>query len=298
MANWASQMPRLYVSAAADVDVRPLLAGLRRRGADPYVLSDVAPLGGGILQSVRLAIERADRVLVVLGEAPALNPAFEAGMAVAAGKPLLVIAAPGAILPADLAGQFIARAPPDDLDAINFALDQVQQQPPAAQDRTARPAGHPLGTDVAERFLARLSAPGPAEPSPVAVLAEAIEASGEVAVTSTDPQAGFDLGVWSDDLEAIGGNPLLVELKRSLMPGAVNQVLRGLAAHPIARLVLLVYLDPAPGGRPPPPDELEQARLPVLAISLQELLRRMGSASFAEVVRDLRNRAVHGVRRP
>jgi hypothetical protein len=59
---------RLYISAPSDLDLRPLLDGLKRRGAEPYVLSDVAPLGTEILHSLRSAIQGADRVLVFLGE--------------------------------------------------------------------------------------------------------------------------------------------------------------------------------------------------------------------------------------
>ena len=103
------------------------------------MLSDVAPLGAEILQSLRLAIQRADRVLVVLGDAPAPNPMFEAGLALGFGKSVLIIAAPGATVPTDLAGQVIARARPDDLDAINFALDQVQQRAPWEHSPHSRP---------------------------------------------------------------------------------------------------------------------------------------------------------------
>jgi hypothetical protein len=285
---------RLYVSAPSDLELRPLLDGLKRRGAEPYVLSDVAPLGAEILHSLRLAIQRADQVLVVLGDVPAPNPMFEAGFALGLGKPLLIIAAPGAAVPTDLAGQVIARTRPDDLDAINFALDQVQQRAPRDTRRIPGPGGRPLGPDVVNRLLARLSASGRPEVSSIAVLVEAIEASGSVAVVNTgDP--GFDLGVWSDDLEAIGGNPLLVEVKRSLVPGAVEQVLHSLADHPSARVGLLVYLEPLAEDRASSRAELDQARFPVLVISLQQLLRRMASASFAEVVRDMRNRSAHGL---
>ena len=286
---------RLYVSAPSDLDLRPLLDGLKRRGAEPYVLSDVAPLGTEILHSLRLAIQRADRVLVVLGEAPAPNPMFEAGLALGLGKPLLIIAAPGATVPADLAGQVIVRARPDDLDAINFALDQVQERATRETRRTPGPGGHPLGAAVADQLLARLGMSGHTEASSIAILLEAIEASGSVAVVNTERDPGFDLGVWSDDLEAIGGNPLLVEVKRSLVPGAVDQVLHGLADHPNARLGLVVYLEPSAADRPTSRAELDQARFPVLIISLQQLLRRMASASFAEVVRDMRNRSAHGL---
>jgi hypothetical protein len=294
-ANRAPAAQRLYVSAPADLDLRPLLDGLKRRGVEPYVLSDVAPLGAEILQSLRLAIQRADQVLVVLGDAPAPNPMFEAGLALGLGKPLLIVAAPGATVPANLAGQVIARARPDDLDAINFALDQVQQRAPRDTRRTPRPGGRPLGANLVDRLLARLSASGPTEASSVAVLVEAIEASGSIAVVNTEGDRGFDLGVWSDDLEAIGGNPLLVEVKRSLVPGAVDQVLHSLADHPSARLGLVVYLEPPAGDQPPSRAELGQTRFPVLVISLQQLLRRMASASFAEVIRDMRSRMVHGL---
>ena len=294
-ANGLPVAQRLYVSAPSDLDLRPLLDGLKRRGAEPYVLSDVAPLGGEILNSLRLAIQRADRVLIVLGDTPAPDPMFEAGLALGLGKSLLIIAAPGATVPADLAGQVIARAHPDDLDAISFALDQVQQRAPRDTRRTPQPGGRPLGADMAERLLARLNAPGHTEASSIAVLAEAIEASGSVAVINTERDTGFDLGVWSDDLEAIGGNPLLVEVRRSLVPGAVDQVLHSLADHPSARLGLVVYLEPPPGDRASARAELNQARFPVLVISIQQLLRRMASASFAEVIRDMRNRSAHGL---
>ena len=296
MADWAPAVPRLYVSAPSDLDLRPLLDGLKRRGTEPYVLSDVAPLGAEILQSLRLAIERADRVLVVVGDAPSPNPMFEAGLALGLGKPVLIIAAPGATVPADLAGQVIVRTRPDDLDAINFALDQVQQRVPVDTRRTPRPSGRPLGAEVANRLLARLSEAGLTEAAAVTVLAEALEASGVTSAASTGRDARFDLGVWSDDLEAIGGNPLLVEVKRSFTPGAVEQVLHYLVAHPTARLGLVVYLEPTAGEGSR--EALDQTRYPVLIISLRELLRRMASASFAEVIRDMRNWSVHGTPPP
>jgi hypothetical protein len=291
MPDAISEAPRLYVTAPSDLDLRPLLDGLKRRGAEPYVLSDVAHLGADIAQSLTLAISRADRVLVVLTQARSLNPVLEAGMALAFGKPLLIIAAPGASIPSDLKGQLIAQARPDDLEAINFALDHAEA-PTAPLDHreiVPEPTGRPLGQDRAQQLLTSLSTAGrgQVERSSVDVLLEAIEASRGVGVLNAEP--GFDLGVWSDDLDAIGGNPLLVEIKRSLTVGAVNQVLRALDDHPSARLALLVYIEQSSQA------ELAQARYPVLVISIQELLERMGESSFAAVVRDLRNRSAHGL---
>src|SRR5260370_10951475 len=158
MANTASEVPRLYVSAPSALALRPLLDGLNRRGAEPYVLSDVAPLGADIAQSLRFAISRADRVLVVLTDKPALNPVLEAGIALALGKPLLIIAAPGSSIPSDLKGQLIAQARPDDLDAINYALDHAEAPaaPSAHRGSVPRPTGRPLRQDRPTHLLATL----------------------------------------------------------------------------------------------------------------------------------------------
>jgi nucleoside 2-deoxyribosyltransferase len=100
------------------MDLGPLLAGLQRRGGTPYVLSDVAPLGANILQSVQQAVAAADRVLVVLAdETASLNSVFEAGMAAALGKPIVIVADPQLRIPTDLAGFLTVRARPDDLVA-------------------------------------------------------------------------------------------------------------------------------------------------------------------------------------
>lgn len=295
--NGPAAGPQLYVCAPGDVGLGPLLDGLRRRGVQPYLLSDVAPLGGEVLDSLRLAILGADRVLVVLGDTPAPGPVFEAGLALGLGKPLLIIAAPGTVVPPGLAGQVIVQAHPDDLDAINFALDHLRHRTARGERRTPRPAGRPLGPGITDQLLHRLSAAGCTQAAAVEVLAEAIEATGSI-VVGNDGRRGFDLGVWSDDLEAIAGNPLLVKVERSLAPGAADQVLDDLAGRPSARLGLVVYLDRPSGYPPPSGSEPGPRRSPVLAISVNQLLRGMASASFAEVVRDISSQSARGLPAP
>lgn len=146
--------PRWLVSAPAGTDLRPLLAGLEERGVAPYVVSDIAQLGGSILASQLDAVRDADAVLVVLAEAAqSLNPVFEAGLAAALRKPLAVIAPPGASVPSGLAGFLIVRARPYELGAINFALDQAEAWVPAT--------AAPLRPDIAWHHTGE-SVPGPA----------------------------------------------------------------------------------------------------------------------------------------
>lgn len=281
---------RWFISAPVGADLRPLIASLRRRGAQPYVLSDVAPLGANLLHSVHAAITAADRVLVVLGIEASMNSVFEAGVAVGLGKPLIVLADPRIPVPPDLAALLTIRARLDELDAIDFTLDQLERagERSPVRTRSALPTGRPLG-GYAEELLDQLAdVSSLSEAEALGVLTQALEMSG--AVPAQNPAAlGIDLGVWSDDLDAIGANPLLIEVKRSLDRRSVQQVMGHLAKSPHSGLALIIHLDPAVSGV----DALRKVPLPVLAISLQELLGRMRGSSFAEVVRQLRNASVH-----
>lgn len=280
---------RWFISAPAGMNLRQLMTELRRRGVSPYVLSDVAPLGASIMQSLQQAIDAADFVLVVLGTTESRqNVLFEAGMAVGRGKPVVVIADPAEAPPPDLTGLLTIRARPDDLPAISFALDQAEGRS-ARMSQFAPATGHALGHRV-DQLLGQLSTTANlTERAALDLLTQALESSGAVAAQSPDEvDRRFDIGVWSDDLDAIAANPLLIELKRKLSPQAVEQVLGYLPLNPKARVALLVFLEPATNSL------LKDVPYPVLAISLRELLERMRTASFAEVVRDLRNRAVHG----
>ncbi|MFE5596086.1 hypothetical protein [Streptomyces sp. NPDC056549] len=267
---------------------------LKRRNVDPYVLSDVAPLGASIAQSLRQAITQAETVLVVLGN-PALSQStlFEAGVAVGMGKRVIVIADPDQDTSPDLDGLLIIRARPDDVEAVAYALAQAEGRVIRVTAATSA-AEHALGSAQVDELLALLhKAPELLERTAVEVLKTALESSGTVTVENPDPKAGarLDLGVWSDDLGAIALNPLLIEVKRTLSRSAVDQTLH-LLQNSRMRAALLVYLDP-PVQRPLR-EVLKEATFPVLTISLEMLLERMRTSSFAEVVRDLRNRAVHG----
>jgi len=202
----------------------------------PYVLSDVAPLGAGILQSVQQAIATADHVLVVLaGEAASLNSVFEAGMAVGLGKSVVIMVDPEVAVPADLAGFLTVRARPDDLDAINFALDRAEGRI-TTSTRLVPAMGYALGPR-ADQMLNRaagilaLTEPAAIEQAAMDLLVLALEDSGAVAVQSAGRDR-FDLGVWFDDLDAIAANPLLIELKRSFRVGASAAGTGGAARRP------------------------------------------------------------------
>jgi hypothetical protein len=282
---------RWFVSASSRIDLRPLLAVLKSRGVDAYVLSDIAEPGTPVVRKSQIAVVSADAVVAVLEPGTAAQEAMlDAGAALGRGKPALIIADPTDTTPLERPGAIIIRTKPDDVTALNRALDQItgrqlRSDVPAAQREK------PIGP-LAGRLLGRLAKAQPGSGMlAVELLTEAIEASGATAasgVTQGDKQ--YDIGIWSDDLAELGLNPLVVELKGSLSPAAVEQALLHLRTNPTLRSALLVSIseDTTIAGSEPVPFQ-------VLAITLPELLRQMRTASFAEVVRRLRNRAVHGL---
>ncbi len=273
----------------------PLVQALRDRGWEPFLLSDVAKLGSSLTESVQDAIRGADVVIGLFAhDARALaNTAFELGFAVALGKPVLLVVSPGAQVPSDLQSFLYVQAEPDNIEAVALALDNLDRySAPVRAERSRLSSAAPLGA-YADQLLqeARTLADAP-DTAFEELVARAIEASGVVAVpTSRGRDGGFDIGVWSDDLDAIGGNPLLIQLKRHVSDNSVRQSLSALHQTPGARVALVVSLDETAAVK------AALLRWPVLWISLADLLRRMRDESFPEVIRDLRNRSVHGLPR-
>lgn len=287
--------PRWYVSAPDGTDLRALLAALEARGVVPYVLSDVARFGADALQSLREAILAADGALVVLTEASqSLNCIFEAGIAAALGKRVVLVVPPGMAVPSSLASFLIVRASPRDVDAIGYALDQAEGRNTTSNVQSPV-VGKALGARVDE-LLERASllvgvSSKSAGQAAVDLLVEAIESSGAIAVREPGGDRLFDVGVWSDDLDVIAANPLLIDVRAWLRADTVRAVLGELYVNPQAHVGLIVYLDVGKTSRA----ALDLARFPVLAISLLDLLGMMRTESFAEVIRRLRNQSVHGV---
>lgn len=273
----------------------PLVQALKDRGWEPFLLSDVATLGSSLTESVQDAIQRADVVIGLFAhdDRALANTAFEVGFAVALGKPVLLVVSPGAQIPSDLQSFLYVQAEPDNIEAVALALDNLDRYSvPVRVERLRSSSAAPLGA-YADQLLEVVRTLGDASDTAFEELvASAIEASGVVAVpTSAEGDRGFDIGVWSDDLDAIGGNPLLIQLKHHVSENSVRQSLTALHQTPGARVVLVVSLDETP------PVTGALLRWPILWISLTDLLGRMRDESFPEVIRDLRNRSVHGLPR-
>jgi hypothetical protein len=291
-----SRIRSCYLTAPAGSNLGVLTKALRQRDIQIVVPqglpveTDLAPEIAGLLAEVDLVIgvvtreRRSDWVL------------FELGQAWSMGKRILLFTPPNiTYLPSTLQRFLTVRANLSNREAIEFALDQLL----AAPERTvasepALPPKRILGP-AADRYLQGSFQVGTRmHPFELERLVADALRDGGVDVLSTKPGAnqGADLAIWSDALQPDVGNPLLVEIKSRLRDSrvaadAARQLSKQVAASGSA-WGLLLYGESTPSAA--------RTSLPpnVLLLSLETLFKRMRYESFDGIVRDLRNRRVHG----
>ncbi|WP_431201573.1 hypothetical protein ACQ86E_20780 [Bradyrhizobium betae] len=127
------------------------------------------------------------------------------------------------------------------------------------------------------------------------VVVQALRGSG-VDIVSEAPNQGLgaDIAVWSDALQPFVGNPLLIEVKSRFrgvdeVKRAANQLFEAVSSRG-GSWGLLLY------GQGPQVIETNPKGLPptILVYSIVDLIDELRTRPFAEVIRDLRNRRVHG----
>ncbi len=272
---------------------------LQERGVEPIVFSDVPPLGVTVLDQLNKALAQSDLVIFVLTTSGAnTNMYFEIGLALGQGKKLMVIA-PGDVadMPADIRELLVVKAQLDNDEAIGFPLDQFLAAPLSngamAAASTGGIRGQPLG-DTADALIRRSEAlksrvahhDADAYQELKQIVIEALEVSHVAPVVASQGQdRQADLAVWVDELDSLGLNPLLIELKlrldtRGAIDAAVEQAetyLRGFRAQAI--LILFVT------GPRTDREMLAPSSRSVFLLDLVDLLDRMRTKSFGTVLR-------------
>lgn len=295
-----SAIKTCFIAAPAGTPLDVLRASLHSRGLRVLVPHDLAA-GADWASEIRTQLSEADLVIGVL---PSVRQSpwvlFELGQAFAFGRRIVLItpknADPMPFAPNHL---LVLRIDLDNQEAIDFALDQLLAAPDrpksasAPQPKTSFGGLGPRSDDllsVLDRSLAMSNWQALEQ-----VVADALRSSGtDVVVTAPNRGFGADFAVWSDVLEPFVGNPLLIELKAKIRgkaeaARAVRQLTSYLGASG-SRWALLLY------GEGPDAEGQAWSGTPpnVLVLSLRSLLEALRSRTFPEVVRDLRNRRVHG----
>ena len=287
-----------FISGPAEANIGPVRQALIARGVDVLGLSDVAA-GTSWQAALISSITQADLVIGVLTQHDSANMMFELGIAAGYRKPVLIFAPPkGDLLPTNLKGFQVVRTSLHNREAIDFALDQILASP-ATQVRAELPEATPakeraITTSYFRERLAQVLRDEHWREIETLVAQVLRESGAEVVAESGTPNTRIDLVVWSDGLRTYVDNPFPIEIKARLRTRedakrALNQTER--SANLIgSRWSMLLY-----GEGPTSSDRVWLSNPAVLALKIDDLLVRLESVSFPEIVRTLRNRRVHGL---
>lgn len=292
-----------FIAAPSRTDLETIKSLLRDKGFRPVVVSELIHTGAPIVEHVMSAISKADLIMAVLDkEQSNENVYFELGMASALGKRLLVLAPPLIKLPADIDAMLTLRTDPENREAIDFALDQalvgVETRPPRQRPMWTTERTRPIG-DLARELMNRLESLGDrvTESDVQEIVSSALKASGvSVVVQAGIRDTRLDMAVWSDGLHPWVGNPLLIEIKKRLgnwdqLRSTVSQLtnyLEEINAH----WALVLYVEESPVFVEMSVSELGGST--VLFMTVQELLERLRTTSFVDIIIGLRNQRLHG----
>lgn len=294
-----SRIRSCFISAPYGANLNVLVSVLTERGIRVNLPDLSLEVGANWQSGIQSAIETADLVVgVMTRQRQSQWVLFELGIAAAKGRQILLIVPPkGDLVPTDLRGVVMLRTGLRNRDAIAFAIDQLQKAPEPQRPVTAvksKSRGGLGGRTNDLRSDARTALEQANYGGFERAIADAIRGtSTEVVQSGPASDSGVDLAVWSDALDAIGGNPLLIEIKARLQSGgtAAARQLSGAVLAGGARWGLLIY-----GESPYSEDKLWRAAPPnVLVTSLDTLFSNLETRDFGDFVLELRNRKAHGV---
>jgi hypothetical protein len=293
-----SRIRTCFISAVAGTHLGALPDILAAKGVQVVVPEELSP-GSDWSSELASIISRVDLVIGVLTRDRRSSwVLFELGQAVALKRQVVVFAPPQIKgLPFDQRFP-VVRVSLRNREALSFALDQVlASPPPTARNRESRPAERRRLGQNTDRLLRELKSATDARDwrRVESVAADALRLAGvEVISEAAVSDRRVDFAIWSDALQPVTGNPLLVEVKGELRSGgALRKAAQQLSTATSAAGTgwgLLLYSDAWISD-----ERFLLAPPNVLMLSLSTLFEEMRERPFAEIVTDLRNRRVHGV---
>jgi hypothetical protein len=289
-----------FIAAPAGANLGVLSKSLKERGIRVLVPNDLN-VGVDWASEIQKQIAQADFVVgIITADQSSSWVLFELGQASALGRRIILIVSPKALpIPFTMHQFVVLKTEIDNADAIGFALDQVISAPVnSIRERSSLSTLLiPLGKKTDE-FIKRLDREVIGkEWNFKELVVDAIRESGaDVVSVSPSEAVGADIAVWSDVLEPFVGNPLLVGVKSEVkeeqdVAWAAWQLAQQVATSGSMWGVLLYSVGPEFDG------ELFAESSPnIFILSIRSLLERLRIQAFPELIRDLRNLRVHGMR--
>jgi len=292
-------MKKCYISAPHGVPLKNIKSILNGKGIDLINPSEFYQGGFSILEKTSDAIADADLFIAILDKSRSnANTLFELGLAYAKNKMILVLVPSGMSIPSDISELLYIKAGVDNIEAIDFALDQLLSAPKTGR-RTKKSnilSSQPLGPK-ANNLLSKINKFG--ENIPEHELANIVKNMLEASQVSVIAQPKInvkrgDLAIWSEELEPILDNPILIEIKSQIdnkqQLNRISDQIENYLKNNNTRFALLLYL-----GDLPQNEVQSNIRSPyIISFQLQDLLKKLNNNSFGDVVRTTRNVLAHG----
>ena len=281
---------KVFISKPADKSTSVIEDELAKRNVQFSTIHEFHS-GATILSAIESAIKSADLIIALIPEDASHNVFFEIGIAHAYKKQLLIFIPPSfGQLPTDISGLLYVRTDADNREAIGFAIDQCIERLEKPTVRYSKPKyeGKTIG-DKADEYLLLLDENGIniTEQELVNIVANILKDAGvEAVIESQIHNERIDIAIWSDSLQSLYGNPIIVEIKRfinseSNLLCAVNQVKQYMNVSGANLAIILVNSVS---------EELALSSImnDIILITIRDLLERLRIHTFAEVISELR----------
>ena len=289
-----------FISAPAGVNLSKIRQLLFEKGLELLHPSEIATYGQSISEKISELISQADLFLAVFDKSyESGNTFFELGIAASQRKQIIILSPPNFELPSDLTGFLFLRAGADNIEALGFAIDQLLEAPIIKKKKRqlkkssirTKPSTV-KSIDLLEKF--NLLSQGVTGYKLESFVAEMLKESGVIVRQSERHDYGADFAIWSDDLGTILGNPILINIKKSIRShDQVKQItnqLTGYLQKTNSRSALVLYLEGIPSR-----EAQNIARVfNIFFFQIGEFVQQIQDRSFVDVIRTRRNIVAHG----
>lgn len=293
-----------FVSAPAGVNLTRIKKILLERDIEIIHPAEAQTLGESISEKISKKISRSDIFLAVFDhKLENSNTFFELGLAVGYKKEIIILTPPNFYLPPDLSGFLTLRVTQGNLDALGFSLDQMLKatlKKPKKRGRKTykdhRKRSRPISNKMSElRDELNGLDHRTAENTLVRFVEDLLKECGiSVIKQSASHETGADFAIWSDGLEHILGNPILIQIKRTIKTDSqavkITDQILNFICNSNSKSAIVLYL----AG--PPSDQVQRLtkKFNILFFRLEDIVDQLQNNNFVDIIRNRRNLIAHG----
>lgn len=254
-------------------------------------------IGSSLQQSIKNAIKGCDFVVLIYSS-PSTNIIFEAGLAYGMNKPIFSVINPQADTPDILMDSPYVHALPDELEKIEFNLNlfykNIKPKKTSSSIRTPKyfGGGEPVQFD---NFINKFDSIPTSDSQLENFFKNLFETYNiETFQNFKTPNSKYtaDFSIWSDPLNNIIGNPILIEIIGTLTIESLqklsNTIEASLKGSPTASGFIVFYNHLVSINK----NELPNSK-DCLYIQISDLLNKLRSFGFNDAIRSIRNEIAH-----